>query len=431
MKITVHRGGEEIGGNCIELQSGDSRILLDYGTPLPKIDPATGENIEIPYEQAKLNIPGLYPGTSPRLDGLIISHTHQDHYGMLFGPQINQELPVYMTRIMEAMVRITGKMTPKRAEFTANINYFMKEVPFTVGVFKITPYLMDHSASESFAFLIEAEGKRVIYTGDYRAHGHRTHAFQRFLNAQMGPIDLILTEGTQAGVEKGDDEKKVMADIAGMITPQTGTIYVLCAGQNIDLLCSLAGIAVQKGRFLAVDGYIALVLETIKTMAAEQDIPLKIPGMDSDYLKVLDTKTMFSLRKYYPEAAARVSQKLVSWDWVTANLQKLIVPVRTYSRYWVNEHIRDFSNALFVYSQWEGYKEEAELREALEWFKKRGMDAHSNHVSGHAYFSTIRKLIDSKNPRHIIPIHTEHPEIFQKAFGYKVHVLKNGGGFEI
>jgi ribonuclease J len=59
------------------------------------------------------------------------------------------------------------------------------------------------------------------------------------------------------------------------------------------------------------------------------------------------------------------------------------------------------------------------------------MPAHSAHVSGHAYFSSIRKLLDSKNPRHIIPVHTEHPEKFTEAYGDRVHVLRNGGSFEL
>jgi ribonuclease J len=431
MKITVHRGGEEIGGNCIEVQSGESRILLDYGTPLPKIDPVTHKNVNIPYEAARLDIPGLYPGSPGRLDGLIISHTHQDHYGMLFGPQINQDLPVYMTGIMEAIVRITGKMGPAHAGFTANVKHFHREQPFTVGAFKITPYLMDHSASESFGFLIEAEGKKIIYTGDYREHGHRVHAFQRFLEAQMGHIDLVLTEGTQAGVETGPDERSVMNEIEGLLKQKGGTLYVMCAGQNIDLLTSLAGIAAKNGRYLAVDGYVALVLDTLKSLAAKQGITLKIPGLDSEYFKVLDTKTMINLRRYYPAQAEKIEKKVVTWDWATENLSRLIIPVRSYAQYWVEEHVSNFDNALFVYSFWEGYKEEIEYQKTLDWFKTRGMPAHSAHVSGHAYFSSIRKLLDSKNPRHIIPVHTEHPEKFTEAYGDRVHVLRNGGSFEL
>ena len=34
MNLTIHRGTNEIGGSCIELQSDNSRILLDFGMPL-------------------------------------------------------------------------------------------------------------------------------------------------------------------------------------------------------------------------------------------------------------------------------------------------------------------------------------------------------------------------------------------------------------
>ncbi len=431
MKIIVHRGAEEIGGNCIELISRESRILLDYGTPLPRIDPVTHKSVNIPLAKAEHNIEGLYTAGKARLDGLVVSHTHQDHYGMLYGRPLSPALPVYMSEIMEAIIRITGRMGPDHKDFAAKIEHFRKEEPFTVGAFKLTPYLMDHSASESFAFLIEAEGKKVIYTGDYREHGHRTHAFTRFLDTQMGKIDLLLTEGTQAQVETGDNEKKVMMDIEGLIKPGSGALYVMCSGQNVDLLASLGGIAARKGRFLAIDGYVALILETLKTLALKQGVKLQLPGIDSAYLRVLDTPTMKNLRKYYPEAAKKISGKLVSWDWVNRNLNDLVIPVRTYAQHWVRANVKSFNNALLVYSMWEGYKEDLEYKKTLEYFKARGMGAHSAHVSGHAYFSTIRKLVENKKPAHIIPIHTEHPELFRAAFGGRVHVLQNGGEFTL
>lgn len=431
MKIIVHRGAEEIGGNCIELVSGESRILLDYGTPLPRINKITHRSENIPLEEAEHDIEGLYGPGKARLDGLIISHTHQDHYGMLYGRPLNPELPVYMSEIMEEIIRITGKMGPDHKDFDAKVEHFKKEVPFTVGTFTLTPHLMDHSASESFAFLIEAEGKKLIYTGDYREHGHRTHIFRKFLETRMGEIDLLLTEGTQAGVENGDNEKKVMMDIEGLLKKDSGALYVMCSGQNIDLLASLGGIAARKGRYLAIDGYVALILETLKGLALKQGIKLQLPGLESEHLKILDTPTMKNLHKYYPEAAEKISRKLVSWAWVNENPGKLIIPVRTYAQHWCQANIKDFKKAILVYSMWEGYKEDAEYQKTLEYFKARGMDAHSAHVSGHAYFSTIRKLVENKKPRHIIPIHTEHPEIFQAAFGDRVHPMQNGGEFEL
>ena len=34
MRICIHRGAEEIGGNCVELEQDGARVLLDLGLPL-------------------------------------------------------------------------------------------------------------------------------------------------------------------------------------------------------------------------------------------------------------------------------------------------------------------------------------------------------------------------------------------------------------
>jgi len=157
MEIILHRGAEGTGGNCIELVSGKSRILLDYGAPIG----ATGE-------ETILNIPGLYDDkVSHPILGLLLSHTHLSHYGALLARPINPGIKVFMTEIMEDMTRINAKMPKKYIPLSGNTHYFRKGHKFILGRFVITPYLMDHTAAESFAFLIESDGKRVVYTGDF------------------------------------------------------------------------------------------------------------------------------------------------------------------------------------------------------------------------------------------------------------------------
>ena len=431
MNLTIHRGAEQIGGNCIELLSGESRIMLDYGSPLPQIN-SSGEMIRQSPKSAILNIDGLYFDSKTPLNGIIISHTHQDHYGMLFEKTINPNVSVYMSAIMEDIIRLTGKMTPGHRDLKANIKPFVKNKKFTVGDFKITPYLMDHSAAESFAFLIEAEGKKVIYTGDYREHGHKANAFKQFLNTNMGKIDVLITEGTMAGVEEGKTEKIIMSEMSKLITDKTGTVYVMCSGQNVDLLSSLAGIAEKKGRYLLIDGYVALVLERIKAFALKAGITLKIPGFEKEFVKIVDNYTMQSVRKHkeYADSVGKIEKKIVSWDWVNANINRLIIPVRTYSQEWIGKNIKHFDNAMFIYSMWEGYQEGAEFAKTINYFKKLNIPQKNIHVSGHAYMSTIRKLVKSKSPRCIIPIHTEKPEIFVSEFGDSVHSMKNGETYE-
>ena len=40
MRVRIHRGTKEVGGNCIELASDGKTVLLDMGMPLTAPDPA-------------------------------------------------------------------------------------------------------------------------------------------------------------------------------------------------------------------------------------------------------------------------------------------------------------------------------------------------------------------------------------------------------
>ncbi|MDT8287143.1 MAG: MBL fold metallo-hydrolase [Elusimicrobiales bacterium] len=435
MKITIHRGAEEIGGNCIELQSGNSRILLDYGAPLPKIDPETRKTVQATPEETVLDIPGLYGPSAVPLDGIVISHTHADHFGGLFAKAISPALRVYMTPAMEALINLTAKIPRGGKALEASVTHYRRGVAFNVGGFKLTPYLMDHSASESFGFLIEAGGKRVFYTGDYRAHGNRAGAFESLLAADLGRIDLMITEGTQAAVPSGPSEPDVMKDIQALTDGRKGALYVMCSGQNIDLISSLGGIAEKQGRYLVLDAYIVLVLEILQRFVPRRGArPLKIPGVGKDYLKIINTSATGKIAHMpeYADAYRAMAPHLAGWDWLNANLDKAIIPVRTSSKSWIERHIRNFEQAMFVYSMWNGYRVEVGFQEALDFFKSKGMPEFLVHASGHAYFSTIRKLVDNKKPRLVLPIHTEHPENFVWAFGRdRVRTLKNGGSIEI
>lgn len=432
MKLTIHRGAEEIGGNCIELATTNSRILLDYGTPLPKIGP-NGEMCREDPAKAILDIPGLYTDSEMPISGLLISHTHADHYGMLFEKPLNPKIPVYMSEIMEEVISISSRMGLGHKELKANIRHFERDKEFKVGDFRITPILVDHSASEAFSFLIKAEGKTVLYTGDYREHGHKTELFNRYLKMDMGKIDCLITEGTMAGEEEGKTEKIVMGEISELIRKRSGTVYIMSSGQNVDLLCSLGGIAEQNGRYLVVDGYVALILERLRELAEKAGRKLHIPGLNKKYLKVVDNSTTQNVWKYMGDTAAnrRIKNKVVSWDWINANLDLLIIPVRTHSQNWLDENIIRYDGSMFIYSIWEGYMEGAEFRKTIDYFKTRGMEPYPIHVSGHAYMSTIRKLVKKKKPDTIIPVHTLHPEIFKQEFGNKVQIMKNGDTREI
>jgi ribonuclease J len=41
LRVCIHRGADQVGGTCIELEAEDKRIVLDIGVPLDADNPAT------------------------------------------------------------------------------------------------------------------------------------------------------------------------------------------------------------------------------------------------------------------------------------------------------------------------------------------------------------------------------------------------------
>ena len=73
-----------------------------------------------------------------------------------------------------------------------------------------------------------------------------------------------------------------------------------------------------------------------------------------------------------------------------------------------------FENGLLVYSFWSGYREIDSMKEFLSECESLGLKVVTLHTSGHADESTIKKLIETVNPKMLIPIHTENAQRFKK-----------------
>lgn len=88
-----------------------------------------------------------------KIDGVVISHAHLDHYGL--ARMLPRNIPLYCGAASAELIEITAKVRSFHSEGVA-FQYFRGKEPFTIGPFSITPYLMDHSVPDSYAFQVSA-----------------------------------------------------------------------------------------------------------------------------------------------------------------------------------------------------------------------------------------------------------------------------------
>lgn len=194
--VCVHRGTQQIGGTCIELSCQGERILLDLGLPLGvgDTDPVT----LLPQ------IHGL-SNRDPSLLALVLSHGHADHWGL--APHAGTTLPIVAGAATRRILRAAEAFVPPKIplgterEGMTNLEY-LKTIH--LGPFAITPFLVDHSAFDAYALLIEANGRRLFYSGDIRAHGRKAALFERLVSQPPHPVHAMLMEGSSLGRLKPD-----------------------------------------------------------------------------------------------------------------------------------------------------------------------------------------------------------------------------------
>lgn len=432
MKLIIHRGTNEIGGTCIEIQSGTSRILLDFGMPLVNKSGSSFDftqykknSVSELIKQGILpNVKGAY-SEKPEINAIIISHSHADHYGLM--NYLNKDIPVWLGKATHAVLEINNIFLRQNNKIE-NPNYFENEESFTVGKFKITPYLNDHSAFDSYSFLIETENKRIFYSGDFRSHGRKINIYKHFLNNVPQNIDCLIIEGTTIGrkQEYFKTEDDIKNELEVLFKKSTSINYIFTSSQNIDRLISIYKACLSSYKTLVIDVYTANILEILSHFA-------KLPSILKGYskLKVLYTHRLTTslFKRGFDEMANKFAFKKISKKEISGNPSDYVLLVRPSMQNDL-EKIK-VENGNFIYSMWKGYKEQVSIKNFIEWLKNKDFIMQYIHTSGHADIATLKEFTDTINPKMIIPIHTFNKHDYRKIFSQKVIELNDNELFEI
>ena len=399
MLLKIHRGSREIGGTVIELATENTKILLDAGLPLSR-------------DSKPVDIDRLEP------DAVFISHPHKDHFGLI--DELNGAVPVYIGELGRNLIDATRIFLG--GEPAANsFQYLADKVKITVGDFTITPYLVDHSAVDAYSFLVEVQGKRVFYSGDFRAHGRKSVLFDRLTADTPADIDALLMEGTMINRNNDEfpNESTVEDKIAETIKSQTSISFLICSSQNIDRIVSAYRACKKTNKQLVVDFYTAWVLE--KMRAVSQSVPhIDWEGVRF-YADFRPDQIVKKKMEYFGDFRKRAYRSRVTKEELQKKPSDYLM-LSKMSKYNTMDLYKNSTQPVnVIYSQWLGYLKcshgEYPGAEAISAYQK---DPEVNfvyaHTSGHAVLDDLKRFAQALAPRVLIPVHTENGLLFKEHF---------------
>lgn len=396
MQIKVHRGTHQIGGCITEIKTAVARIIIDMGSELPRADKS---------ESPPLNIEGVTKG-KPDCDAVFITHYHGDHVGMF--EAVLSGIPIYIgatakqiyTVVQRTLKRKLDKGSP---ELVAGFKTFEAGKPIIIKNIKITPYTVDHSAFDAYMLLIEADGKRILHTGDFRMHGARGRKMPAVFAKYAKGIDILITEGTMLSrtSERVMTEHELGAE-ATKLLKDNKNVFVLCSSTNIDSIAEFYSAAIKNKRVFVV---------------CEDDFQNEILRIVSE--KSTSSFYDFSRKKIY---TYNKGEKLNKY------MQDCGFCFIGRANYITQKAMDAFPNNLLIYSLWTGYlnKSHSAFDEYKNDFIERAMTAGSGliylHTSGHATAEDIKKVCEITQAKTVVPIHCERPENFL-SLGVKAEIL--------
>lgn len=414
-QVCIHRGTQQIGGTCIELACQGKRILLDLGLPLDAGD--TNPASLVPA------VPGLNAPDESLL-ALVLSHGHADHCGLV--PHVSTTLPIVTGAATRRILHAASAFVPSAGSIAMGNESeceLLDRRTIQLGPFAITPFLVDHSAYDAYALLIEANGRRLFYSGDIRAHGRKAALFERLVAQPPRPVHAMLMEGSSLSRLDANHqfptESAIETQMVERFRPD-GFVGVCASAQNIDRVVSIYRACKRTGRTLLLDLYAMEVLRATGNpnlpAAGWPNLAVYVPEYQRRH--IARTKRFDIVGRYKPNRIYREA--------IGAFVARSVMLFRPAMLADIDLIPQAWNGARMIWSQWDGYLTSPASKEFLAKLAAREVPLEVIHTSGHASITDLQRLATAVAPEALIPVHTFGGDRFAELFGAHVNRRLDG-----
>ena len=340
--------------------------------------------------------------------GLVLTHSHEDHYGGVLDLWPAFDRPVYATDFTASM--LAAKRAADDIVDNVAVRRMLVGQPFELGPFTIEAINVAHSIPESCALLITTPVGRVLHTGDWKLDPRPLGSpptdvarFERIGGDDGLPLALICdsTNALKDGQSPSEDE--VASNLAAMIAEAPHRVALTTFASNIGRVISIARAAEKAGRQVVLSGR---ALHRITGIARELGMMEGItPFLDQDEYKSLPRDKVCLLvtgSQGEPRAAiARIARE---------------------------EHPAIDLNAgdRVIFSSWAIPGNEREVIDIQNMLIDRGIEVITQldglvHTTGHPRREELKRLYDWVKPNVLVPVHGEAAHLEAHARLGKLH----------
>ena len=236
-------GAGEIGMNANLFHHAGRWLMVDLGISFAD-ETMPGIDVLLPDL-------GFIAERRDRLDGLVVTHGHEDHLGAI--PYLWERLrcPVYGTPFTLALV--AGKLREHLPGADVELVPLPAGGRAGIGPFDVELVSLTHSIPEPAGLVIRAGGMTVFHTGDWKFDDDPvmgpvsdTGALKALGDAG---IDVMIGDSTNAMVDgRTGSEGDARKGLAAAIGAETGRVAVTCFASNVARLDSIVQAGAETGR---------------------------------------------------------------------------------------------------------------------------------------------------------------------------------------
>src|SRR5437867_4661031 len=391
VRIIPLGGLGEVGMNCMVVESGGDRVVIDCGLMFPNAEQALGVEVIAPDL--------AYLRASGKVDAILLTHAHEDHVGALH--YLLREFPdatVCGTRFTLAVVK------EKLAEQGITADLHAVE-PRTMGMvgnhIDFEPLQVPHSVPDAVGYALLTEAGLVIHTGDFKIDWSPVDGklldVRRFAELGETGVACLLSDSTNAEREGTTPSEREVGEsliriFAGPLAK--GRVVVAMFGSNIHRVQSVVRAALAQnrkivllGRSMQTNVRLALDLGYIRCPPDSFVDPEAAGHFPARELVILCTGAQGESRS--------ALSRLALGEHPTVKLEKGDLVILSSRSIPGNE--RDVANLV-----------DHLVRRGCRVLSTLGEDSGELiHTTGHACQGEQRMMIDLVRPRSFVPVHGE------------------------